>query len=265
MPGEFEAKKVVVAGVVGVGRGCVEWFAREGATVGVLDPRASELCAQLDADGARLVPKDVELNDWAAISECARWWLDEYHGLDVLVNAHTATDYTGVEDAVIESVENVVSVNLVGPLVCSQAFLPGLKVSGAGAIVERELDPRVFRISEDGGVFDLEGRPDHPDPRDGRGVRAVWDSGELHRPGRADGGWRSGRERRGGGCDKAVRRHAARSSCDLRRVRECGGVLGVAAGFVCDGGHGGGGWGPDCGHPGNELRQARLRILERSF
>ena len=135
MPGEFEGKKVVVAGVVGVGRGCVEWFAREGATVGVLDPRASELCAQLDADGARLVPKDVELNDWAAISECARWWLDEYHGLDVLVNAHTATDYTGVEDAVIESVENVVSVNLVGPLVCSQAFLPGLKVSGAGAIV----------------------------------------------------------------------------------------------------------------------------------
>ena len=135
MAGEFEGKQVVVAGVAGVGRGCVEWFAGEGAVVGLLDPHVSELVGMLGGDGDRLVALDMELDDWASIGECGRRWLEERGGLDVLVNAHMATDYTGVEDAVIESVEQVVSVNLVGPLVCAQAFLPALKVSGAAAIV----------------------------------------------------------------------------------------------------------------------------------
>ena len=136
MAGEYQGKRVVIAGLAEVGRACVEWFLDAGAVVGMLDSDASAVAAELSSRSHdRLVAMDAEPDDWAAIDACARRWLDEQGRLDVLVNSHMATDVSGVEDADVDSVQRVVTINLVAPLVCAKAFLPALKVSGESAIV----------------------------------------------------------------------------------------------------------------------------------
>jgi NAD(P)-dependent dehydrogenase (short-subunit alcohol dehydrogenase family) len=136
MPGQFEGKRVVVCGLAEAGRACVDWFLEAGARVGMVDPDATVVAKELAprAEG-RLVPMDAESDDWLAIERWGRRWLETEHRLDLLVNSHMAVDFSGVEDADVESVQRVVGVNLVGPLACARAFLPALKVPGEAAIV----------------------------------------------------------------------------------------------------------------------------------
>ena len=131
----YQGKRVIVASLSAVGRACVQWFAEAGATVAVLDPDASEFCHLTGGQSGEVVPLEVNLDDWDAIRQIGARWAEERGSLDVLVNAQMALDLGGVEDGSVESMEYVVSVNLIGPFVCTQAFLPSLKRAVDSAVV----------------------------------------------------------------------------------------------------------------------------------
>jgi NAD(P)-dependent dehydrogenase (short-subunit alcohol dehydrogenase family) len=111
----FAGRHAVVAGVGNpVGRACADRLADEGAAVLELDEAASDIA------------------DATAMAEVAA---RAGGTVDVLVNCHFALEWTSVEESDLSVWEESVRVNLLGPLVCTRAFLPQLRAAGHAAVV----------------------------------------------------------------------------------------------------------------------------------
>ena len=97
-----------------IGRACAERLSAEGAGLELLD---ESLCDIADADAMS-----------AAAARCGS-------SVDVLVNCHFAVDWTSIEASELAAWQESIRVNLLGPLVCSKAFLPLLRAGRTPAIV----------------------------------------------------------------------------------------------------------------------------------
>jgi len=125
----FARSTVVVAGADNVlGLACATRFAEEGARVMALGPDV----ASVDRLGDRIEAVEVDLGDEVAIA--ADLALGE-GSVDVLVNAHLAIEWTSIEDADLDRWAQVTRINLLGPVIATKTFLPYLKASSAGSIV----------------------------------------------------------------------------------------------------------------------------------
>jgi NAD(P)-dependent dehydrogenase (short-subunit alcohol dehydrogenase family) len=137
MPGRFEGK---VAIVTGAGRGMGETishaFAREGAAVGCMDLSGAEQVARaiLDTGGRAVgVTGDVRL-----AADCERVVgsvIDEFGGVDVLVNNAGVARYALVEEMAEEDWDYVVDTNMKGPWLMAKYSVPSMLERGGGAIV----------------------------------------------------------------------------------------------------------------------------------
>jgi NAD(P)-dependent dehydrogenase (short-subunit alcohol dehydrogenase family) len=111
---------------------------------------ASVLIADLDADAARRTADDlaakghatagtgVDVRSPESASAMAQVALDAFGSIDILVNnAAIMTDLPpyGLGDMPVPDWDRVMSVNLRGPLVCTQAVLPAMAERGGGRIV----------------------------------------------------------------------------------------------------------------------------------
>jgi len=135
----FEGTTAVVVGAVeAVGRACAARLAAEGAVV-VGVGETHEALASLESalgDGLRLaVGLVADSADPADMDSAARACVDAGLGADVLVNCQFAIDWCSIEDSTTERWVQVVRTNLLGPVVCSKAFLPLLRASRRAAIV----------------------------------------------------------------------------------------------------------------------------------
>jgi 3alpha(or 20beta)-hydroxysteroid dehydrogenase len=126
--GRVEGKVVVVTGGArGQGAAEAAALAAEGATViaaDVIEPQ-SEL-----PEGVRYEPLDVtDPESWARLVDVLR---REHGRADGLVNNAGITSRTRLEDVTLDEVERVLRVNLIGPLLGIQAFVP---LMGHGASI----------------------------------------------------------------------------------------------------------------------------------
>ena len=136
---QLENKVAVVTGASsGMGHAIVELFAREGAKVVAVarrKERLEELAASLtDAPGEVAVyPGDVSLRE---VNEGMIDFAQKtFGGFDVLVNnAGIMDDMSPVGDATDEKYEQVMAVNVYGPLAAMRAAVNAFKDSGAGAV-----------------------------------------------------------------------------------------------------------------------------------
>jgi NAD(P)-dependent dehydrogenase (short-subunit alcohol dehydrogenase family) len=93
-------------------------------------------CAQrLDDEGAIVVRVEGDVVDDGALVGARTQCEQSGTAVDVLVNCHMALDWRSVEDSDVTAWMEVCKTNLVGPVVCSKAFLPLLRRSGRSAIV----------------------------------------------------------------------------------------------------------------------------------
>ena len=123
MSGLLDGKvAIVTGGSKGIGFGIAERFCKEGAKVIICSRNDSELskaASQLDCDSHQL-----DVSDSGAVRSMAAWFSKEHGKLDILVNNAGLIRPGTIKSATEEDWDLQIDVNLKGPFLMSNAFLP---------------------------------------------------------------------------------------------------------------------------------------------
>jgi NAD(P)-dependent dehydrogenase (short-subunit alcohol dehydrogenase family) len=137
--GRVSSKVIVVTGGArGIGRGCAELVAREGAAVVIGDVQEHEGEAVAEAicqSGGRALSRRTDVTheeDCVALMEAA---VRTYGRLDGLVNNVGWFPRADLEETTAELWHRVLDVNLTGAFYCCKHAAPLLRASGGGSIV----------------------------------------------------------------------------------------------------------------------------------
>jgi 3-oxoacyl-[acyl-carrier protein] reductase len=142
-PMRFTGRTAVITGAAaGIGRGYAQAFAREGATVVVADVDdvgAAETVALISEDGGRAVAVRVDVTDEAQVAAMVEAAVEASGRLDILVN--NAARHLGRthENLTIPADEwrRILDVNVVGPVICTQACRQVMAAQGGGVVVNQ--------------------------------------------------------------------------------------------------------------------------------
>ena len=125
---------LITGGGAGIGAATAQLFAREGASVFLVDQDEETLERTAGAlKAAAYLAADVA-GDATAATAVAKA-LQAFGRLDILVNNAAARNYSAVADATPEEWRGVLDVNLLGAAAFCRAALPELRKSGKGSIV----------------------------------------------------------------------------------------------------------------------------------
>jgi NAD(P)-dependent dehydrogenase (short-subunit alcohol dehydrogenase family) len=129
---------VVTGGTRGIGRSLAEGYVAAGAKV-VVASRKAEACeeteAHLRAMGGEALGVPTHMGDLGDLSALVRRTVDEYGGLDVLVNNAANALAQAVGSYTPEAWQKSLDVNLRGPVFLLQEALPHLKESPHAAVL----------------------------------------------------------------------------------------------------------------------------------
>lgn len=139
-----QADLALIAVVTGANRGIglevVRQLARQGMTVvlGTRDLEKGNIAAEpLLTEGLQVLPHKLDVTDLTSINQLAAQLKDEFGRVDILVNnAGILYDtWESASNANLSTVQDAIDTNLFGPWRMSQAFLPLLRHSQHGRIV----------------------------------------------------------------------------------------------------------------------------------
>jgi 3-oxoacyl-[acyl-carrier protein] reductase len=131
---KLEGRKILVTGAAsGMGREIAELFAREGATLALLDRNGPGAVAVAEPLGARAFACDVA--DRAEVDRLVAQAGEVLGGLDGVINSAGILDVTPFVDLDPASWDRMVAVNLTGPFNVIKAALPYLERAERATIV----------------------------------------------------------------------------------------------------------------------------------
>ena len=133
--GQLAGKVAMITGAArGIGRATAELFAREGATVIVLDINDEEgALLQSGVDNIHFRPHDVASEtSW---TQAVDWVTGKFGRVDVLVNNAAIQYEMPLEQTSLEAYERVIRINQIGPFLGMRAVIPEMKRLGSGSIV----------------------------------------------------------------------------------------------------------------------------------
>jgi len=133
-------KGLITGAGSGIGAATAMRFAREGAALMLVDAneaslKATQASIQAACPEAKLQVLAADVSHAASAHEAVRLAVEQFGGLDILVNNAAMRNYTPADRVTPDEWQAVVSVNLVGATHYCQAALPALRASGRGAIV----------------------------------------------------------------------------------------------------------------------------------
>lgn len=129
---------LVTGGGSGIGRGISEELARAGALVLVVDMRersASDTATSLTRRGLAARPVTLDVTDSAAIGEVRSRLEAEGSMPGILVNNAAIFQMGALEDIDPRSWDRMIEVNLKGPFLIMQAFIPHMIDRGWGRVI----------------------------------------------------------------------------------------------------------------------------------
>lgn len=134
-----EKKKValITGAARGIGLAAAKRFLAEGWRVALLDVLGDEVRASVKAlnrDGDALA-LEADVSDAASVSEAVRQAHQRFGRIDALVNNAGIAIFKPMLDVTLEEWQRVLSVNLTGPFLMTQAVAPIMREQGGGAIV----------------------------------------------------------------------------------------------------------------------------------
>jgi len=140
-------KVAVVTGASrGIGRAIAVDFARAGADV-VVSARSSEgapsklpgtieqTAREVEAEGRRALAVATDVTDEAQVQALAERTLAEFGRVDILVNNAGISFPAPFAQTPLKRWDLVMNVNLRGPVMCTQAFLPRMLEQGSGRVI----------------------------------------------------------------------------------------------------------------------------------
>ncbi|SNT27172.1 NAD(P)-dependent dehydrogenase, short-chain alcohol dehydrogenase family [[Luteovulum] sphaeroides subsp. megalophilum] len=134
MTGRLAGRKIVITGAgSGIGREAARQFAREGATLALID--RDEAAAQVTADETGGHVFGLDVTDEAAVETVVGRAAEALGGIDGLLNSAGILTMKTVDDIGVEEFRRVVDVNLTGTFLVCQAALPWLRKEPKAAIV----------------------------------------------------------------------------------------------------------------------------------
>ena len=161
----LEGQVAVVTGASrGIGRAIAVDFARAGADV-VVSARSSEnapsklpgtiekTAREVEAEGRRALAVATDVTDEAQVRALAERTLAEFGRIDILVNNAGISYPAPFAQTPLKRWDLVMNVNLRGPVMCTQAFLPQMLEQGAGRIINissylaEELQPEHIAVN----------------------------------------------------------------------------------------------------------------------
>ena len=128
---------IVTGGARGIGRAVCELFAREGATVIIMDllPEGESVADAINEGGGKAEFHKVSVTDKAAVSEVVAGVHQQHGRVDILINNAGITRDRTLEKMGEDEWDAVMEVNLKGVFLCTQAVIPYMKAQNYGRIV----------------------------------------------------------------------------------------------------------------------------------
>lgn len=126
---------LISGGARGMGASHARLLVAEGAKVVIgdlLDDEGTALAAEL-GDAARYVHLDV--TDYAQWEAAVQTAVDEFGGLDVVVNNAGIANFGSIEEYSLEDWDKIIAINLTGVFYGTKAAIEPLKKSGKGSII----------------------------------------------------------------------------------------------------------------------------------
>jgi NADP-dependent 3-hydroxy acid dehydrogenase YdfG len=132
----IDGKVILITGASsGIGAATARLVAERGARV-VLVARREELLTALASEiGPAALPVVADVTDATQIRAAIAVAVEVFGGIDVLVNNAGQAMVGNIEDVDIEDFRAIVDLNLVAPLLVTQAAIPALRSRGESAIV----------------------------------------------------------------------------------------------------------------------------------
>lgn len=142
----------ISGGSRGIGLAIALRAARDGANI-VIAAKTAEpnpklpgtifsAATEIEQAGGKALPLMVDIRDENAVAEATRRAVEEFGGIDVLVNNASAIQLTNTENTPMKRYDLMHGVNARGTFVCTQACLPHLRASA-----ERGRNPHVLTLS----------------------------------------------------------------------------------------------------------------------
>jgi NAD(P)-dependent dehydrogenase (short-subunit alcohol dehydrogenase family) len=130
---------IVTGGGRGIGRAIALRFASEGAAVVVAGTTAESIesvAQEIRARGGRALAVGADVSDEAQVARMVASAIDEFGGIDVLVNnAGIAGPTALVAEVSREDWDRTIAVNLTGAFLCAKHALPGMMERRGGRII----------------------------------------------------------------------------------------------------------------------------------
>lgn len=128
---------IVTGGSQGIGKAISELFAKEGATVIIMDllPKGQEVADSISASGGKAEFHTVSVTDKSAVEVLFEQVNSKYGKIDILINNAGITRDRTLEKMSEDEFDAVIEVNLKGVFICTQAVAPYMKANKYGRIV----------------------------------------------------------------------------------------------------------------------------------
>lgn len=128
---------IVTGGSRGIGQAVSELFAKEGATVIIVDllPQGQKVSDGINAKGGKAEFHSISVTDKPAITNLYAQINQKYGKIDILINNAGITRDRTLEKMSEEEWDAVIDVNLKAVFLCTQAVVPYMKANSYGRIV----------------------------------------------------------------------------------------------------------------------------------
>lgn len=145
MSGRLKDKIAIVTGAaprapgLGNGKAVALMFAREGASVVLVNrdaDRAEELRAEIEGEGGKAAVFAGDVTDEAAARDMAAFAVDQFGGLDILVNNVGYGAPARADNIDVETWRRIIDVNLTGALLTTKHAIAAMRASpGGGSVI----------------------------------------------------------------------------------------------------------------------------------